>query len=78
MQFGKTNGWQEFKLYRAVGESTNVRLNIELTGLGTAMLDEITIRTIDIPTAAPASTPTNSNAPPPATARRDSETPDKQ
>ncbi len=77
MQFGKTNGWQEFKLYRAVGESTNVRLTFELTGLGSAMLDEMTIRTFDIPAGAAGTQPANSNNSPPSTARKDSETSDK-
>ena len=44
-----TQGWQEFSLYRAVPGNGLVSLKFELSGLGTVQLDEVTIRSIDIP-----------------------------
>lgn len=47
-----TNGssdWQEFTLYRAAGEESQVRVFIELNGYGAALLDEITVQSIELP-----------------------------
>lgn len=49
LRFPATTGWQEFKLYRAVSETTQLRVVIEMNGKGTAMLDELTVRTVDLP-----------------------------
>jgi hypothetical protein len=44
-----TNGWQEFTLYRGVAADGNLAVTFSLTGVGVAFLDEVTIRTVDIP-----------------------------
>lgn len=44
----RTRGWEEFTLYRSVSDETDLHVQFELTGLGTAFLDEVTIRTIDL------------------------------
>ncbi|MFT7631620.1 MAG: hypothetical protein ACI87E_002658 [Mariniblastus sp.] len=44
-----TRGWQEFSLYRGVPNNGSLRITFALTGVGEAMLDEVTIRTIDLP-----------------------------
>lgn len=44
-----TQGWQEFTLYRGVPNNRTVQVTFALTGLGVAMLDEVTIRTVDLP-----------------------------
>ena len=44
-----TNGWQEFTIYRGVEKSGEVTVTAAMTGVGTAMVDEITIRTMDLP-----------------------------
>ena len=44
-----TQGWQEFTLYRAALNSGEVTVKIALTGIGEAMVDELTIRTINLP-----------------------------
>ena len=44
-----TDGWQEFTLYRSVAANTDLRITFSLTGLGQAMLDEVTVRAIDLP-----------------------------
>jgi len=44
-----TNGWQEFTLYRGVPADGNLDVTFSLTGIGVAHLDEVTIRTVDIP-----------------------------
>jgi hypothetical protein len=41
-------GWQEFKLYRAAGESADLRITFELTGCGSVAIDEVTVRTVDL------------------------------
>ena len=43
-----TRGWEEFTLYRSVGEAGMLNVRFEMTGFGTAYLDEVTIRTIDL------------------------------
>ena len=47
-----TNGWQEFTLYRGVQEDTDLQVKLALTGIGTVLVDEVTIRTIDLPSQA--------------------------
>lgn len=44
-----TQGWQEFSLYRSVAANTDLTVTFSLTGLGEAMLDEVTVRAIDLP-----------------------------
>ena len=44
-----TDGWQEFALYRASKNNSNISVKFELTGVGEVMLDEVTIRTIQLP-----------------------------
>ena len=48
-----TNGWEEVVFYRAATEATELRLNFVLTGMGQVMLDEFTIRSIDLPNLPP-------------------------
>ena len=43
-----TNGWEEFTLYRSIKEPGEIKVRFDLTGFGTAYLDEVTIRTIDL------------------------------
>lgn len=44
-----TSGWQEFSLYRAVEETSQLTVQFEMTGVGTANVDEVTIRAVDLP-----------------------------
>lgn len=44
----RTDGWQEFAFYRAAERDTRVTVTFMLTGLGSAMIDEVTIRTLDL------------------------------
>lgn len=44
-----TQGWQEFTLYRSATANTDLKITFSLTGLGEAMLDEVTVRAIDLP-----------------------------
>jgi hypothetical protein len=44
-----TSGWQEFTLYRAVATDSDLRVTFALTGIGEALLDEVTVRTVDVP-----------------------------
>ena len=44
-----TNGWQEFTLYRGVEKTGQLSVSFELTGVGVANIDEVTIRTIQLP-----------------------------
>ena len=44
-----TSGWQEFTLYRCADNREDFGVTFELTGVGSAMIDEVTIRTIDLP-----------------------------
>lgn len=45
----KTEGWQEFTLYRSSPSDTDLRVDFELTGIGQAMVDEVTVQVIDLP-----------------------------
>lgn len=47
-----TPGWQEFAFYRATSTNTNVQVKFELTGIGEVLLDEVTIRAVELPTPA--------------------------
>jgi hypothetical protein len=42
----QTNGWERFRIIRAVPESTELRITFALTGLGTARLDGVMVRTL--------------------------------
>ena len=44
-----TNGWQEFTLYRGVEKAGQLSVRFEMTGVGTVSVDEVTIRTIQLP-----------------------------
>ena len=44
-----TDGWQEFTLYRGVEKTGQLSVSFELTGIGVANIDEVTIRTIELP-----------------------------
>lgn len=44
-----TDGWQEFTIYRGVPRDGNLTVTIGLAGIGTAMVDEVTIRLVDLP-----------------------------
>lgn len=48
-----TSGWQEFTLYRGVPAEGTMTVTFALNGLGEAMIDEVTIQTIDLPPAIP-------------------------
>lgn len=42
----QTNGWERFRIIRAVPESSELRVTFALTGLGTARLDAVMVRTL--------------------------------
>ena len=44
-----TSGWKEFTLYRGVEKTGEVSVSFEMTGIGVANIDEVTIRTIPLP-----------------------------
>ncbi len=44
-----TEGWQEFTLYRGVPRDGEITVTLGLSGIGTAMVDEVTIRVVDLP-----------------------------
>lgn len=50
-----TSGWQEFTLYRSVPHEGDLQLTFALTGFGVALLDEVTVRTVDLPSFGQAS-----------------------
>ena len=43
-----SEGWREFTIYRTAYRNSDVQVTFVLTGLGTAMVDEVTIRTLDV------------------------------
>ncbi len=45
--FASNAGWQEFTIYRAAQRDTNIKLTFSVNGVGTAMIDEVTVRTLD-------------------------------
>lgn len=58
---GQTRGWQQFTLYRAAPRGGNLTVTFALSGLGEALIDDVTIRPITLP-------PLNPLPPAPATA----------
>lgn len=44
-----TSGWQEFTLYRGASENGTLSVTFALHGIGEAMIDEVTIRSTDLP-----------------------------
>ena len=44
-----TSGWQEFTLYRAAEKTGLFSIKFEMTGIGVASVDEVTIRAVDLP-----------------------------
>ncbi len=44
-----TEDWQEFTLYRGVSDTGELQVTFALTGIGEVMLDEVTIRTVELP-----------------------------
>lgn len=46
----RTEGWQEFTLYRSATSDTQLRIDFELTGIGQAMVDEVTVQILNLPT----------------------------
>lgn len=49
----QSNQWQEFSLYRGVPADGELTVTIALSGLGSAMVDELTVRIADIGPASP-------------------------
>ena len=47
----QTSGWQPFQIVRGVPESTDLRLTFALTGIGTAHIDGVMVRTLQQPVA---------------------------
>ncbi|MDB4533852.1 hypothetical protein N9242_03200 [Vicingaceae bacterium] len=45
----RTSDWQEFCLYRGVPNDSDMTVTFALTGLGTVLMDEVTVRTMDLP-----------------------------
>lgn len=45
-----TSGWREFSVYRCPTQDTELQLTMALTGMGQALLDEFSVRVIDLPT----------------------------
>lgn len=56
----KTRGWQEFELHRVAPSSGEMRVVFALTGLGTALIDDVSVRV---------GTPTEQHQPAPRAAR---------
>ena len=48
-----TRGWQEFTLYRGAPSDGVLKVTFSLGGVGEALLDEVTIRAVDLPQATP-------------------------
>jgi hypothetical protein len=48
---GETAGWQPFRMIRAVPGATELRLTFSLTGVGTAKVDGVVVRTLQQPAA---------------------------
>ncbi len=44
-----TQGWQEFTLYRNAVNDSQLTVRFELTGIGQAMVDEVTVQVIELP-----------------------------
>ena len=41
--------WQEFTIYRAAERNGELSVTFAMTGIGEAMIDEVTICTMDLP-----------------------------
>jgi hypothetical protein len=48
---GTTSGWQMFRMVRAVPQPTDLRLTFALTGVGSAKVDAVMVRTLEQPVA---------------------------
>jgi hypothetical protein len=48
---GQTSGWQTFRMVRAAGQMTELRLTFALTGLGSAKVDAVMVRALQQPIA---------------------------
>ena len=48
-----TNGWQEFTLYRGAPKNGTISVTFALNGIGEALIDEVTLRSIDLPPTPP-------------------------
>jgi hypothetical protein len=61
----ETPGWQPFQMIRAVPESTELQLTIALTGTGTARLDAVMVRALEMPSPRrlPPADPFDDNSP---------------
>jgi len=51
--------WQEFSLYRAVGEDQSVNVSFVLSGLGEAWIDAVSISALESSTMNRAASPVN-------------------
>ncbi len=49
----RTNGWEQFTLYRVATQSGPVSLTVALSGLGDAMVDDVTLQVLQPPAATP-------------------------
>ena len=47
-RIGQTDGWQEFTLYRAAGETGSMSVTFALSGIGQAWVDDVTIQPIPL------------------------------
>jgi hypothetical protein len=45
----QTNGWEYFRIIRAIPEATELKLRFALSGLGTAKLDAVMVRPLQLP-----------------------------
>ncbi len=49
LALGPTSGWQRFRYFRRVPQDQRLQIHVELTGLGIAYLDSVSIRSVDWP-----------------------------
>jgi hypothetical protein len=74
LAIGQTNGWERFRIIRAAADSSELRLTFALSGLGTAQLDALMVRTLEqppsrrLPILVPATNAPAAEGPPTATA----------
>ncbi len=47
LRFSRTDGWQEFTLYRVATQSGHMAMTFVLTGLGEAWLDDVTVQPVE-------------------------------
>ena len=57
LRCGATSGWQEFSLLRAARSSGALVITFALTGVGEALLDDVTIQAISRPAVSSSSEP---------------------